>query len=112
MTDAEASKGRDFSFTLFVSGASARAQAARQRLESLCTQVLGQGNFRLKVVDVFEHPAIAERRRILVTPMVIREEPKPERRVVGDLADAEKLAAALGMRWPTDEEAEAEPFRE
>ena len=51
----------------------------------------------LDIVDVTRSPDRADDARILATPTLIRLTPKPERRVTGDLADAERVLAALDL---------------
>lgn len=51
----------------------------------------------VEIVDLAAEPARARRDGILATPTLVRLEPTPERRVIGDLADLEAVAIALGM---------------
>jgi len=51
----------------------------------------------LEIVDVREQPQVAEEKRILATPLLVRESPLPVRRVAGDLSDAERVAWTLGL---------------
>jgi circadian clock protein KaiB len=65
-------------------------------LRSLCENHLS-GRYQLEVVDAAERPDLAEDERILATPTVIRLAPLPQRRVIGDLSDHLRTAAALGF---------------
>jgi circadian clock protein KaiB len=51
----------------------------------------------LEVIDLREQPEVAEAERILATPMLVRVEPGPVRRVAGDLSDAERVLWTLGL---------------
>lgn len=84
---------------LFVVGASPRSDRAVHNLERLCR---GQ-DVELEVVDVLEHPDVAERERIFVTPTLIRLEPLPMRRIVGDLSDARQVRVGLDLPLEEDE---------
>jgi circadian clock protein KaiB len=53
---------------------------------------------RLEVVDLRDRPEVAEQERILATPLLVRTEPLPVRRIVGDLSDPERIVATLGLR--------------
>jgi circadian clock protein KaiB len=50
------------------------------------------GRYQLSVVDI--HDASVEA-RVLAVPTLVRDSPLPVRRVVGDLADIEKVLQAL-----------------
>jgi circadian clock protein KaiB len=72
--------------------ASDRAVAALERLRAdLPAQTT------VEVVDVREQPAVAEAERVIATPMLVRVQPVPVRRVVGDLSDVEKVLWGLGL---------------
>lgn len=79
---------------LYIAGASARSRRALENLERIC----GRASCAFEVVDIVEQPAAAEELRILATPVVIRDEPQPARRIVGDLSD--EHAVALGLDLP------------
>jgi circadian clock protein KaiB len=51
----------------------------------------------LDVIDVLKHPEAGLRDRVLVTPMLIKLSPGPERRIVGTLKDTGALVSALGL---------------
>ena len=51
----------------------------------------------LDVVDLRDEPALAERERILATPLLVRVSPPPVRRIVGDLSDADRVVWTLGL---------------
>lgn len=89
-----------FVLILFVVGRSkASSLRAEEQLRSLC-EALVPGHYDLSVVDVEEEPEVAEQQRIVLTPTVVRAEPLPRVRVVGDLSDDERSAAALGLPTP------------
>jgi circadian clock protein KaiB len=55
------------------------------------------GEVAIEIVDVREHPQVAEAERIIATPMLVRVAPEPRRRVVGDLSDLERVRWGLGL---------------
>jgi circadian clock protein KaiB len=69
-----------------------RAVAAIERLRAVLP-----GDVTIDVVDLGEHPEIAEAERILATPMLVRIAPAPPRRVVGDLSDLDRVRWGLGL---------------
>jgi circadian clock protein KaiB len=83
--------------TLYVTGQTPRSQRAIANLRSLCDQEL-KGRYELTVIDVLEHPQLAEDQKILATPTVIRELPPPIRRIIGDLSDSERVLLGLDLQ--------------
>ena len=51
----------------------------------------------IEVIDLRERPDAAEAERVIATPLLVREEPAPRRRIVGDLSDTEKVRWSLGI---------------
>lgn len=79
---------------LYVTDHTLRSRQALERLRQLCEEQFPH-DYELDVVDVVEHPAEARAHHILATPTVERELPHPIRRIVGDLADIDKVLAGL-----------------
>jgi circadian clock protein KaiB len=86
-------------FRLYVAGQTALSLAAVNRLKSLCQSRLRR-QYELEVIDVATKPEMADEDMIVVIPTVIRCAPLPQRRVLGDLGDDERTAAALGFPDP------------
>jgi circadian clock protein KaiB len=82
---------------LFVTGASARTGTAIANLNRICEQELA-GRYELQIIDVLEHPELAEREKILATPTLIKSLPLPLRRVIGDLSNTEKVLLGLEVQ--------------
>ena len=88
--------GERYSFRLYVTGASPGSSRAIALIKEFCEQFL-KGRYRLEVVDVYQQPALADEERILATPTLVRTSPLPLRRIVGNLADPQRLQAGLGI---------------
>jgi circadian clock protein KaiB len=84
---------------LYISGQTVKSIAAIQNITSLCEQLV-PGNFQLEIVDILEDPAAGEDEQILALPLLVRLNPKPRRRIIGDLSDPEATAVALNLRKP------------
>lgn len=103
MNDANAQGGAlaTYVLRLYVTGTSPRAQVAIANLRRICEQDL-RGQYDLEIIDVLEHPEVAETEKILATPTLIKQLPPPLRRVIGDLSDKEKVLLGLEVhREPT-----------
>jgi circadian clock protein KaiB len=86
----------DFELTLFVSGASEISARAIANARSLCDTHLG-GRGRLLVVDVHESSTVALAAGVLAVPTLVRDQPLPVRRFVGDLAHVDRVLHALDL---------------
>lgn len=82
---------------LYVTGSNPRADLAVMNLRRICEQELA-GEYDLQIIDVLEHPQLAEDEKILATPTLIKQLPPPLRRVIGDLSDREKVLLGLEVR--------------
>lgn len=82
--------------TLYVSGRTSRSEQAIRNLRRICDQTL-HGRCQLTIVDVLESPDEADDERILATPTVVRREPRPPRRIIGDLSDTAKVVVGLEL---------------
>lgn len=86
---------------LFITGESPRSATAIANLKRICDQEL-QGAYDLEIIDVLEHPDMAEDEKILATPTLIKSLPLPLRRVIGDLSDREKVLLGLQVQPNVD----------
>ncbi len=86
---------------LFVTGKTPRAELAIANIRRICDEDL-KGQYRLDIIDVLEHPELAEDEKILATPTLIKQLPPPLRRVIGDLTDKEKVLYGLAVRSESD----------
>jgi circadian clock protein KaiB len=82
---------------LYVSGMTHRSTEAVANLSALCRQHLA-GRYDLEVIDVQQHPELAESERLVATPVLVKELPLPMRRFIGNLADEERVLVALEVR--------------
>lgn len=100
------SSAEKYRLTLYVTDHTLRSRQALAQLQRLCEEQV-PCCYELAVVDVLERTEEARARHILATPTVIRELPHPIRRIVGDLADIDKVLAGLDIH-PQREEGEEE----
>ena len=85
-----------WSLRLYVSGASPRSAQALEAVRRLCDEDLA-GRVELEVVDVADEPAAVARDGIVAVPTLVQRLPAPTRQLVGDLADVDRLRAALDL---------------
>lgn len=89
-------EGIQYSFRLYVTGASSGSSHAIALIKAFCETFL-KGKYLLEVVDVYQQPALADEERIFATPTLVRTSPLPLRRIVGNLADPDRLHTGLGI---------------
>jgi circadian clock protein KaiB len=89
----------DIALVLFVAGRNSPAEAAAERVRRACV-ARTLPPCHLTVVDVSAYAAVAGAERVFVTPTLLRRQPLPEQRVVGDLSDPERVLAGLGLAAP------------
>jgi circadian clock protein KaiB len=83
-----------YAMTLFVAGAWRRSLHAVENVRSFCEEEL-TNNYHLEIVDLYRSPKHARTARIIAAPTLVRHEPIPARRLLGDMADRERLRAAV-----------------
>lgn len=89
-----------FVLQLFVASGSPNSVQAEANLRRLCRERLAD-RYRLEVVDVTREPARARENSILMCPTLIKRSPGVEVRVVGNLADTDRVIEALAVEATT-----------
>jgi circadian clock protein KaiB len=82
---------------LYVAGQSPKSLAAIANLHKLC-EVHLPGCHSVEVIDLAQHPERAAADQVLAVPTLVRRLPPPLRRVIGTLADVEKVLVGLELR--------------
>jgi len=93
----ELDEQQSYTLRLFVTGASPNSSRAISNLKQICETYL-KGNYELEIIDVYQQPMIAEREQIIALPMLLKVSPSPQRRLMGDLSDTEKVLIGLGLK--------------
>jgi circadian clock protein KaiB len=83
-----------YAMTLFVTGASRLSLQAVSRVRDFCEEELS-GNYDLEVVDLYRSPERARQAQVIASPTLLRDQPAPARRVIGDMSDRGRLRAAI-----------------
>ncbi|HEX9023499.1 MAG TPA: circadian clock KaiB family protein, partial [Geobacteraceae bacterium] len=52
----------------------------------------------LEVIDLYQHPVLAKGEQIIAVPTLIKELPLPLRKIIGNMADKEKILVGLDLR--------------
>jgi circadian clock protein KaiB len=85
-----------YSLRLFITGMTARSSRAVENVRTMCEELL-PGRYELHVVDVYQQPGLASREQIIVAPTLIKKHPLPQRRIIGDMSDRDRLVQGLSL---------------
>lgn len=86
----------EYVLRLYVAGMGPRSVRAVQNLTYFCERRLA-GRYRLEVVDLLTEPERAATDDIIALPTLVRAEPGPVRKIIGDLSDSARLLAGLDL---------------
>jgi circadian clock protein KaiB len=81
---------------LFITGAAPNSVRAIANLHNICEQHL-QGRYTIKVIDLYENADLASKEQIIALPMLMKKQPLPERKLIGDLSQTEKVLRILDI---------------
>ena len=81
---------------LYVAGCTPQSSRAITNIKTICQTHL-KDRYTLKVVDLYEQKDRAKDDQIIVAPTLIKQWPLPERRLVGDLSQTERVLATLDL---------------
>lgn len=96
LTNPATAEAQGYVLRLFVSGNQIATERTLLNLHRLLEECMQQP-YTLKVIDVLQHPELAEADQIAATPTLVKVYPKPIRRIVGNLDNAEQLQGVLGV---------------
>lgn len=89
-------------FRLYVSVASPLSARAIVNTRRFLDRHL-PGQYRLEVLDIALHLAQAMQDQVIASPTLVRIEPLPLRRFIGDMSDTRRLGDSLGLLAAGDE---------
>lgn len=82
---------------LYVTGMTPRSQRAIENIKVICEEHL-KDRYSLEIINIYQHPTLAEGEQILAAPTLIKKLPEPLRRIVGDLSNTERVLLGLDLR--------------
>ena len=84
---------------LYVSGTTLKSALAVENIKRICEQHL-KNRYDLEVIDIYQQPNLARDEQIVAVPTLIKRDPPPLRRLIGDLSNLKKVLSGLdlGMR--------------
>ncbi len=86
-----------YELRLYVAGQTPRSMEAFSNLKRICEEHL-KGRYSIEVIDLLENPRLAKGDQILAIPTLVRRLPEPVRKIIGSLADTERVLVGLDLR--------------
>lgn len=82
---------------LYMAGQTTKSVTAFANLKKICEEHLA-GKYRIEIVDLIKNPALAKGDQILAIPTVVRQLPPPVKKLIGDLANTERVLVGLDIK--------------
>ena len=92
---------------LYIAGLTPRSTLAIQNIRKVCEEHL-EGRYDLQVIDVYQHPVLAEGEQIIAAPTLIKQLPLPLRRFIGDMSNTERILVGMDLRTAEEKQAGTE----
>jgi circadian clock protein KaiB len=86
-----------YTLRLYVAGLTPRSQEAIRSVTAICEEHLA-GRCDLEVIDLYQNPVLAKGEQIIAAPTLIKKLPLPLRKIIGNMADKEKILVGLDLR--------------
>jgi circadian clock protein KaiB len=87
----------DYLLRLYITGITLRSTEAIRNIRSLCEEYL-KGHYQLEIVDIYQQPAQAMAEQIIAAPTLVKKQPKPPKRFIGNLSDRDKIIMGLDLK--------------
>lgn len=87
-------RGKKCVLSLYIVGKTTKSVAALNNLRLLCREQL-KGKYNFEVIDLLKNPKRARKNQIVAVPMLVRRLPLPERNIIGDLSNTERVLGWL-----------------
>lgn len=91
MTEAE-----KYVLRLYVTGLTPRSTRAIGIVRAVCEEHLA-GRHELEIIDVYQQPGRITSDQIVAIPTLVRCHPQPQRLIIGDMSDRQRLMFGLGL---------------
>lgn len=95
--DTNEQKDEYWELRLYVAGQTPKSLEAFANLKKICEQHLAD-RYSIEVIDLLKNPRLAAGDQIVAIPTLVRKLPPPLRKIVGNLADTERVLIGLDLR--------------
>jgi circadian clock protein KaiB len=81
---------------LYISGKTLNSLLALKNIKKICEEHI-QNDYELEIVDLLKDPKLSEEDEILAIPTLVRKNPQPVRKIIGDLSNTEDILQRIGL---------------
>lgn len=85
-----------YKLCLYIAGKTQKSNRAIENLKKYCEEEL-KDRYAVEIIDLLEHPHLAEGEQIIAVPTLIKKLPAPVRVLIGDLSDKIKVLVGLNL---------------
>jgi circadian clock protein KaiB len=85
-----------YSLRLYVAGTTPRSARSVANIKDICELHL-RGRYALEVIDIYQQPGLAGEDQIVAAPTLLKKQPLPVRRLIGDLSDRARVLIGLDL---------------
>ena len=85
-----------YDLCLYVTGMTPHSVRAIENIRTFCKRHL-QGRHTLRIFDLYQQPSLAREEQLIAAPTLVKRTPLPQRRLVGDLSNQQRVLAGLGL---------------
>lgn len=82
---------------LYIAGQTPKSITAFANLKRICEEHLA-GKYCIEVIDLLKNPLLAKGDQIIAIPTLVRKLPEPLKKIIGDLANTERVLVGLDIR--------------
>ncbi len=82
---------------LYVAGQTPKSIEAFSNLKKICDEHL-EGMYKIVIIDLLKNPQLAKDEQILAVPTLVRMLPRPIRRLIGDMANTDRVLMGLDIK--------------
>ncbi|ACU61787.1 circadian clock KaiB family protein [Chitinophaga pinensis] len=94
--DREDADTSEYVLRLFITGSTPNSIRAVSNIRQICETYL-KGRYSLEIIDVYQEPALAQQEQIIALPLLIKKLPLPQRKLIGDLSESDKILKILDV---------------
>lgn len=90
-----------YKLRLYVAGRTIKSTGVFNNLKRICEAYLAS-KCQIEMIDLLIHPQCAKEEQILAIPTIIRKFPLPERKIIGDASNTERVLVGLDLHPITE----------
>lgn len=87
---------RKYILRLYVAGMGPKSVQAIENIKRICEEHL-PGRYQLEIIDIYQDPIFAEDGQIVAVPTLIKELPPPLRKLIGSMADKDRVLIGMDV---------------